>query len=69
MFKKYQLADFAILRKVSELVEQVNGQDLLEDKNLMALILTNYDVLEKLAPIIQISKQDINPNTNLCSEA
>jgi hypothetical protein len=63
LFKKYQLADFAILRKVSELVEQVNGQDLQEDKNLIAIILANYDVLEKLAPIIQISKNDINPKT------
>jgi hypothetical protein len=63
LFKKYQLADFAILRKVSELVEQINGQDLQDDKHLIALILANYEVLEKLAPIIQISKKDLNPQT------
>ncbi|VEP17405.1 conserved hypothetical protein [Hyella patelloides LEGE 07179] len=61
LFKKYQLEDFTILRKVSDLVEQVNAQDLLEDKNLMVLILENYDVLEKLAPILQIAEKDIQP--------
>ena len=62
LFKKYQLTDFNVLRKVSELVDRVNAQDLLEDKNIMALVLENYNVLEKLAPIIQINQNDIKPD-------
>lgn len=63
LFKKYQLADFAILRKVSDIVEQINGQDVLLDKNLMAIILDNYDILENLAPIIGIAKENVKPET------
>ena len=63
LFKKYQLTDFAILRKVSDIVEQINAQDVLSDKNLMIIILENYEVLEKLAPIIGIAKEDIKPKT------
>lgn len=63
LFKKYQLADFAILRKVSDIVEQINGQDVLSDKNLMAIILDNYDILENLAPIIGIAKENVKPET------
>jgi hypothetical protein len=63
LFKKYQLTDFAILRKVSDIVEQINAQDVLSDKKLMIIILENYEVLEKLAPIIGIAKKDIKPET------
>ena len=63
LFKKYQLTDFAILRKVSDLIERVNAQDVLTEKNLMILILENYDILEKLAPIIGIASEDIKPET------
>lgn len=63
LFKKYQLTDFAILRKVSDIVEQINAQDVLSDKNLMIIILENYDILEKLAPIIGIAKEDVKPET------
>lgn len=63
LFKKYQLTDFAILRKVSDTVEQINAQDVLSDKNLTTIILENYEVLEKLAPIIGIAKEDVKPET------
>ena len=63
LFKKYQLADFAILRKVSDIVEQINAHDVLSDKNLMVIILENYEILEKLAPIIGIEKENVKPET------
>lgn len=61
LFKKYQLADFTILRKVSDIVEQSTAESLLTDDNLKVVVLKNYDVLEKLAPIIEIDQEDMKP--------
>lgn len=63
LFKKYQLADFTILRKVSDIVERVNAQDVISEKSLTVIVLENYDTLKKLAPTIQIEEEDISPET------
>ena len=63
LFKKYQLADFTILRTISDITKQLEAQDLFKLEGLTILVLENYDVFEKLAPIIGISEEDHNPET------
>ena len=61
LFKKYQLADFTILRKVSDIVEQASAENLMTDDNLKLVVLENYETLKKLAPIIELEESDIKP--------
>ena len=63
LFKKYQLADFTILKRVSDLVNQLQGCDLLAAKNLVTLAINDYEIFEKLAPIIGVSESDNSPET------
>jgi|GEM_PF-1237309 len=63
LFKKYQLADFTILRTISDITQQLEAQDLFKLDGLTILILENYDVFEKLAPIIGISEEEHSPET------
>lgn len=63
LFKKYQLADFTILKRVSDIVNQLRGQDLLQAKNLVSLVINDYEVFEKLAPIIGVSESESSPET------
>ena len=61
LFKEYELDDFTILRTISNLVEQVKAQDILTDKNLMILVLGNYEMLEKIAPVLGIAVENVKP--------
>ena len=63
LFKKYDLKDFSVLKKVSDVVESLQGQDLLSPKGLVSLVLENYDAFEKLAPILGISEAETSPTT------
>lgn len=63
LFKKYQLADFTILRTISDIVKQLEARDLLDCKSLVVLILEHLEVFEKLAPIIGISEAENAPET------
>ena len=63
LFKKYQLADFSVLRTISDISERLQAQKLLSPKNLVSLVIENYDVFEKLAPIIGVSEAESNPET------
>ncbi|ELS02577.1 hypothetical protein Xen7305DRAFT_00022920 [Xenococcus sp. PCC 7305] len=63
LFKKYQLADFTILRTVSDITQQLDAQDLFQLKGLIVLVLENYDVFEKLSPIIGVSEEEHSPET------
>ena len=62
LFKKYDLKDFSVLKKVSDVVERLQGQDLLSPKDLISLVLENYDAFEKLAPILDIPESELSPN-------
>ena len=62
LFKKYDLKDFSILKKVSDVVERLQGEDLVSPKDLISLVLENYDAFEKLAPILDISESELSPN-------
>ncbi|BAU63390.1 hypothetical protein STA3757_07540 [Stanieria sp. NIES-3757] len=61
LFKQYQLADFTLLKTISDLVNQLQGYDLLGSKKLVILIIENYEVFEKLAPIIGITGENKAP--------
>ena len=63
LFKQYQLADFTILKRVSDIVNQLKGQDLLKAKNLISLAIENYEIFEKLAPIIGVAESENSPET------
>ncbi len=63
LFKKYQLADYTILKTVSDLVERLEAKDLLDPNNLVSLVIEHYEVFEKLSPIIGIKEEDISPET------
>ena len=62
LFKKYQLADYAILKRVSDITSQLEGRDLLASKNLVVLVIENYEVFEKLGPIIGIPEAESSPD-------
>jgi hypothetical protein len=57
LFKLYQLADYSTLRIISDLVESLKRENLLEFKGLMVLVVANLSIFEKLRPIISIPQQ------------
>ena len=63
LFKQYQLADFTILRTVSDITQQLDAQDLFQLKGLVVLVLEHYEVFEKLSPIIGVSEEEHDPET------
>ena len=63
LFKKYQLDDFTILRTISDITQQLEAQDLFKLEGLTVLVLENYNVFEKLGPIIGVSEEENSPET------
>ncbi len=63
LFKKYDLKDFSIIRDISQIVEGLQGSDLLEPKRLVLTVKEYYDVFEKIAPVLEISKEESTPAT------
>ena len=63
LFKKYDLKDFSIIRDISGIVEGLQGSDLLEPKRLVLTVKEYYDVFEKIAPVLEISKAESTPAT------
>jgi len=63
LFKAYQLADYSVLREISELVQSLGKSDLQDYKTLVSLVMTNYSSFEKLRKIISVSDKNNNPET------
>jgi hypothetical protein len=63
LFKQYNLTDFSILKSVSETVNQLQRKNLFDLKGLNALVIINYDVFEKLGPILGLSTLECKPDT------
>lgn len=63
LFKAYQLADYSVLREISELVQRLDKNDLQDYKTLISLVMTNYSSFEKLRKIISVSDKNNNPET------
>ncbi len=58
LFKQYNLQDFSILKKVSDVIESLQAKKLLSPKDLISSVLEHYESFEKLAPILGISEAE-----------
>ena len=63
LFKTYNLADYSLLRQVSDLVQQLSSRDLRDYESLKPLIITNYSAFENLGKIINLPPNRSNPDT------
>jgi hypothetical protein len=63
LFKQYSLADYSILNRVAEILETLEKDSLTNTKLLAELVEKNFDVFQKLSPIIGIKDYKINPKT------
>ncbi|HEY9768297.1 MAG TPA: hypothetical protein V6C71_07275 [Coleofasciculaceae cyanobacterium] len=61
LFKQYELKDFSILKRISDVVESLQGKDLISSDNLVSPVLENYESFEKLGPILNISQAESTP--------
>ena len=61
LFKQYELQDFSILKNISDVVESLEGKDLIESDDLVSPVLEHYESFEKLGPIIGISEAESTP--------
>ncbi|MEO1670506.1 MAG: hypothetical protein AAFR77_06910 [Cyanobacteria bacterium J06631_2] len=61
LFKHYELQDFSILKSVADIVESLEGKDLVESKDLVSPVLEHYESFEKLGPIIGIEPEASTP--------
>ena len=63
LFKTYDLADYSILRIISDLIQSLGKRDLLDFKGLVSLVMVNYELFEKLRDIIGLSPGQSTPET------
>ncbi len=63
LFKTYELADYSILRIISDMIQGLNKYDLLNFNGIVSLVMVNYQVFEKLRKIIGVSSAQHNPET------
>ncbi|WP_144054263.1 hypothetical protein [Pleurocapsa sp. PCC 7319] len=63
LFKQYDLTDFSIIKEISDVIESLQGHDLLTPKRLLTSVKEYYDLFEKIAPILSISKEESSPAT------
>ncbi len=62
-FKEYKLSDYSILRKVSDIIKNLERQDLLDLKGLKVRIFAEKAVFEDLGKIINIPIEERNTDT------
>lgn len=63
LFKAYQLADYSILRTISEMVESFREKQTVDYPGLLALVISKYDIFEKLKNIIGVADNKSKPET------
>ncbi len=63
LFKAYQLADYSVLRQISDLIQGLDKYDLQDYKSLVSLVIANYTPFEKLRKIIRVADRNHNPET------
>ena len=63
LFKQYDLQDFSIIKEISDVIDGLQGHDLLTPKHLLTTVKEYYDLFEKIAPILSISKQESSAAT------
>ncbi len=63
LFKKYSLDDYSILNRVSEIINTLEKATLSDLQVVLEPVNKNYEVFEKLAPIIGITAAKVKPQT------
>jgi hypothetical protein len=63
LFKQYQLADYVVLRTVDELLNKLKRVDLTDERVVKPDIMVHFDAFEQLAPIIQMPRNKIDPES------
>ena len=63
LFKTYQLADYSILKNISDLVANLKEKDTTNFKALTLLVIDKFNTFESLGKIIGLSPQQNNPET------
>lgn len=61
LFKQYQLADYSILRTISDITVKLQKEDLYDIKGLIVTVRLKYEVFEKMGKIIGIKGRKSNP--------
>lgn len=60
-FKRWDLSDFSILRKISDIVDSFRTKELHELKGFKVQVTVNYDLFEQLGEIIELPKKKRQP--------
>lgn len=63
LFKQYKMSDYVVLVTVDKILRQYKKEDLTDFRTALIPVTTNFDVLEKLGPIIQLPKKKVVPET------
>jgi hypothetical protein len=63
LFKQYNFDDFSTLRSVSDTINKLGNEDLLNLDGLLLLVMVKYDIFEKLGPIIGVTEEHNRPET------
>jgi hypothetical protein len=65
LFKSYNLADYSILRVISDLVDTLSEQEATQPEELLKIVKKNYEVFSQLSKIIGITKYQNTPETHV----
>ncbi|NCR16667.1 MAG: hypothetical protein GPJ22_04725 [Microcystis aeruginosa LL13-03] len=63
LFKAYQLANYSVLRTISDIVETFREKQTLDYPSLVASVISKYEVFEKLKNIIGVANNKSKPET------
>ncbi|WP_052055470.1 hypothetical protein [Myxosarcina sp. GI1] len=63
LFKQYKLADYSVLKAVSDIIDCLKGRDLRDSQELVGMVIENFEAFEKLAPIIEVPQASREPKT------
>ncbi|MDJ0660304.1 MAG: hypothetical protein QNJ42_12560 [Crocosphaera sp.] len=63
LFKKYQLSNYSILQKASNVVEVLQEQDIKNSGSLLKIVKKNNKIFEKLGRILEIPEEKNTPLT------
>lgn len=62
LFKAYQMGDYSILKRISDIIQSLDKTDLQSYNTLMSLVMANYDAFEKIRKIINLPQEKSNPD-------
>lgn len=63
LFKQYQLADYSVLKTISDMIESLGAKDLQDFNELVALVMIYQDIFMQLRHIIGVSEKQNIPDT------